>query len=289
MSVKSYNIQNITLTPDLYYTPQFKINKEGQITFIEDLSGTVVNLQSDYDAYLAEYNAQDASFNAIETFIIDISGDVVTQSDLLIAQINTLQTQNSDLVALNTSYVPFAYDEHYILASECNTSSSWIFSNVDGNTNEQTPQLIATNMTIPAGTWLCSANLVGQAIGGDASKIPNSGSAMTIIVNVTGGASNLVAVFQSGRSTYTNEGDLDSVRSYGAGSKIVTFAAETNVDLRFYISAGAVVGQDSYEEVAIEWQVSPWCSIGASTVVPADGTPLLVPNIPYRALSFQKI
>tara|TARA_R110000822_G_scaffold275458_2_gene397595 strand:+ start:948 stop:1817 length:870 start_codon:yes stop_codon:yes gene_type:complete len=289
MSVKSYDLKNITITPKLYHTPQFKMNQSGQITYIEDLSDNVNNLQATYDAYLAEYNVQDASFTEIETFITDTGASVVTQSDILIAQIATLNTQESDLVALNTSYVPFAYDEHFILASDTNTSSSWIFSNVDGNTNEQTPQLIATNMTIPAGTWLCSANLVGQAIGGDASKIPNSGSAMTIIVNVTGGASNLVAVFQSGRSTYTNEGDLDSVRSYGAGSKIVTFAAETNVDLRFYISAGAVVGQDSYEEVAIEWQVSPWCSIGASTVVPADGTPLLVPNIPYRALSFQKI
>jgi hypothetical protein len=291
MSVASLGLKNVSLTAGDYTTPQIKLNKHGQITFINDLdSGGSLDLttqQEEYDDLNTTYNTLTNVYNSIISPTGGIPAyeeELVTINTSLTTDAQTLTTADDNLTtAVNND--PISYSEYTLMSNELDLTTTWIFSNTSGNTAEQTLQTIYTGFDVPAGNYLLSAYLSAQVVGGDESKVVNSGSALCLVISYTTDPSSYVAIFQSGRT-----GEYASVSTFSrnqtSGQQYVSFAADTQVNISFYCSAGAVVGQPSYDNFALSWQIQPFANLGAGVTF-SNG--LATPSEYYKCLSFQKL
>jgi len=286
MSVGSIDLVRVPVIANEYNAPKIKVNKQGQITYIEDLNadGQLDDLQAVYDEYEAEYEALLQGQTDIQTDIDDGNALITTNDTILDTQEGIMTQDTTDLNDLIDSFVPFEYQEYNVM-SNLLTTDSFIFSNTDGNTSEQTAQNIFQDISVPAGSYLVSGFLNAQVIGGDVSKVINSGSGMILnVVNTANG--DVLCRFCSGR-TGSAFGEAAFSRGQVSGQQYITLSTTTTIGLTFYCFAGAIVGQPSYENFALEWQVQPFATIGSGDTGEAPGnTP---PTEYYKAVSFQKI
>lgn len=291
MSVASLGLKNVCLTAGEYKAPQIKLNKQGQITFINDLdSGGGLDpdtLQTRYDTDETTYTTMLDTYNGIisPTTGIPFYEDVlVTITTSLTTDATALTTADDNLTsAVNTN--PITYNEYTLMSNELDLTTTWIFSNSNGAPEEQQLQTIYTGFTVPAGNYLLSAFLSAQVTGGDVSKVVNSGSALCLVISYTANPTSYLAIFQSGRTGEYAETAVFS-RNQASGQQYVSFSADTQVNISFYCSAGATVGQDSYNNFALSWMIQPFANLGAGVTF-SNG--LATPSQYYKCLSFQKL
>lgn len=291
MSVASLGLKNVSLTAGEYKAPQFKLNKHGQITYINDLdSGGGIDpdtLQAEYDDLSATYVTLLDTYNGFisptggiplyEDKLVDAEAELNDDEDALTAADEALTT------AVNTN--PIIYNEYTLMSNELDLTTTWIFSNTDGSPEEQQLQTIYTGFNVPAGDYLLSAFLSAQVTGGDESKVVNSGSALCLVISYTANPTSYLAVFQSGRT-----GEYASVATFSrnqtSGQQYVSIPTDTQVNISFYCSGGAAVGQPSYNNFALSWKIQPFANLGAGVTF-SNG--LATPSQYYKCLSFQKL
>ncbi len=288
MSIGSIGLVKVPVVANEYNAPKLKVNKKGQITYIEDINsdGQLDNLQGTYDEYEVDYQALVQANTDIQTDI-DSGNALISTNDSALDTFEVMMTlYDSDLTNLINSFIPFEYDEYSIMSNELITSS-FIFSNTDGNTSEQTAQIIFSTpaFNVPSGNYLVSGFLNADVIGGDVDKVINSGSGMILnVLNTSTG--DTICRFCSGR-TGSAFGSTQFSRGQVSGQQFVTISSSANIALTFYCFAGAIVGQPSYDNFALEWEVQPFSTIGSGASGETGSTN--PPTEYYKVVSFQKI
>lgn len=295
MSVGSIGLVPVPVVANEYNAPKLKVNTKGQITSIEDINdeGQLDDLQATYDEYEADYQALLQAQTDIQSNI-DSGNVLISINDTMLDTQEGIMTQdNTDLTTLIDSFVPFEYAEYNVMSNEVNSSSVFTFSNTDGNSNEQNAQPIFgvpfdSGFQVPSGNYLLSAFLTADVVGGDISKVINSGSGMYLEVFDTK-SNQTLARFISGR-TGSAFGSTQFSRGQVSGQQFITIeTSETyaEIQLKFYCFAGAIVGQPSYENFALDWKIQPFSTIGSGASGDAGNTN--PPTEYYKVLSFQKI
>ena len=295
MSVASYGLKKVELVAGEYFAPQIKVNKRGQITFINDLNPdgglTPEALQAQYDELEAEYEADLIIYNTIvdpntgipfyEAELVDITNDLNTASTDMTTASNNLN------IAIN-SYLPFSYDEYTLMSDQLTLNPNlpednfFVFSNNTSIPSQQLPITIFSGFSVPAGTYLMSAFLSCNVSGGNTDKILNAGSSCLIIIS---SGSTLLGMFQSGTATEFLQTDVNA-RVSTSGQQLVTLTSTTSVNVSFYCAVGAVEGQPSFVDTPMGWVIQPFSNIGSGQ---NDGAGQFTPTQYYKCLSFQKI
>jgi hypothetical protein len=290
MSVGSIGLVPVPVVANEYNAPKLKVNKKGQITYIEDINdeGQLDNLQEVYDEYEADYQALLQAQADIQADI-DAGNALITTNDTTLDTQEGIMTQDdTDLTALIDSFVPFEYDEYSIMSSQLSTSTPFLFSNITLIPTQQEAQTIPITNTIsvPAGSYLVSGFLMGDVIeDGDLNRIDNAGSGMILnIINNTTGAT--ICRFCSGRTGNAFDEEQFS-RGQVCGQQFVTLTDTAEIGLTFYCFAGAVEGQGGFSQISLEWLVQPFSTIGSGTSGDAGATN--PPTEYYKVVSFQKI
>jgi hypothetical protein len=290
MSVVSYGFKNVgvIVIEGEYKTPRMKVNKHGQISYIDDLGGGQIDpedLQTEYNALLEQYNQELATYNDINDGIDQYEQTLI---DDVVAPLNTasadMTTASTDLTTALNNYTPFNYYQLTVLSSQLPTTT-FKFSNIEDKPEQQQLQTIYSNLSVPAGNYLVSVYLCYQATGGDVSKIRNSGSSMTIVLSDSGNPNLFYTLIQTGTASTALE-TVAFTRQQASGQQYVSFAQTTNVDFRFCISQGATVGQPSFEEFGISYALQQYANIGSGYNFVAGQ---LEPTQFYKCLSFIKI
>ena len=92
-------------------------------------------------------------------------------------------------------------------------------------------------------------------------------------------------MFQHGRTTEFADQDVNA-RNQVSGQQFLTFAADATIDVNFYCAGGAIVGQPSYNNFALEWEIQPFATIGSGQNDVAGQTS---PTEYYKCLCFRKL
>lgn len=287
MSVASYGIQPPSVVPGEYAQPRMKVNRHGQITFIDDLGSGPIDpddLQAEYDALLATYNTELALYNQIDEGIDEyeqiLADDVV--APLTVAS-EAMTVASVDLTTAINNYSPSSYAQLTVLSNQLPTTT-FKFSNVEDKPEQQALQTIF-NLTVPAGNYLVSVYLCYQATGGDVSKIRNSGSTMTIALSDSANPNFFYALIQTGTASEALE-TVAFTRQQASGQQYVSLPQTTNMNFQFCISQGAIVGQPSFTEFGISYALQQFANVGSGYNFVAGQ---LTPTQFYKCISFIKI
>ena len=258
MSIASLGINSTGLVANEYFAPQIKVSKKGLITYINDLNpdGNLdpASLQAKYDTLEALYEDDLSKYNLLTS---DASGipfyeDVLVTLDTTLNSLSSsMTTSSNNLTTAIDNYTPSVVTEYTLMSNDLNITDSFIFSNTDGKPEEQSLAQIYTGFQVPAGTYLLTGFLCADCIGGDTSKVNNSGSAMVMVISQTGNPTNFYGMFQHGRTTEAFDQDVNC-RNQVSGQQFLTFAEDATIDVNFYCAAGAIVGQPSYNNFALE-------------------------------------
>lgn len=297
MSVASFGLKQVGVIAGEYNAPQIKVSKQGQITYINDLNPdgglTPEALQEQYDELEAIYIADLAIYNSVidpttgipyyETILTDDVDDLNTASA-------SITTASTNLTTALSGYTTFNYLEYTLMSNQLKlnpgypTDNYWVFSNDTSNPSQQQPITIYSGFGVLAGTYLMSGYLSCSVEGGDTDKINNAGSSCIMIISNASSGSTL-AVFQSGTATEFSQ-VYENARNAVSGQQLITFTSNTSINISFYCSVGAVVGQPSYVETPLGWVIQPFANIGSGQNDVAGQT---TPTQYYKCLSFQKI
>lgn len=287
MSVASYGIQPPSVVPGEYAQPRMKVNRHGQITFIDDLGSGPIDpddLQAEYDALLDTYNADLALYEQIEEGIDEyeqiLADDVV--APLTVAS-QAMTVASVDLTTAIDNYSPSSFAQLTVLSNQLPTTT-FKFSNIEDKPEQQSFQTIF-NLTVPAGNYLVSVYLCYQATGGDVSKIRNSGSTMTIALSDSANPNFFYALIQTGTASEALE-TVAFTRQQASGQQYVSLPQTTNMNFQFCISQGAIVGQPSFTEFGISYALQQFANIGSGYNFVAGQ---LTPTQFYKCISFIKI
>jgi|TARA_R110000822_G_scaffold36128_6_gene101868 hypothetical protein len=292
MSIASLGINSTGLVANEYFAPQIKVSKKGLITYINDLNpdGNLdpASLQAEYDTLEAEYENDLEKYNLLisPTEGIPFFEDVLVTLDTTLNSLSsTMTTSSNNLTTAIDNYTPSVVTEYTLMSNQLNITDSFLFSNTDGNTSEQSLAQLYTGFEVPAGTYLLTGFLCADCIGGDTSKVNNSGSAMVMVISQTGNPTNFYGMFQHGRTTEFADQDVNA-RNQVSGQQFLTFAADATIDVNFYCAGGAIVGQPSYNNFALEWIIQPFATIGSGQNDLAGQTS---PTEYYKSLCFRKL
>jgi hypothetical protein len=288
MSVASYGFENVGVNPDKYINPRIKVNKRGQITYIDNLGipEDPNELQEKYDALLATYTEELNEYNNINNGIIQYSqileDDIVTP---LNQEKIELTNASTDLTTAINSYTPFNYSQITVLSNQLvNIEGGYKFSNIADKPDQQQLQTIFS-LSVPAGNYLVQMYLCCEATAGEVNKIPNSGSTMTLVLSDSGNPQLFYTLIQTGTASVVGE-DPNFTRQQASGQQYVSFTSATNVDFRFCISQGAAVGQASFQEFGVSYSIQRFATIGSGENFNAG---IFSPTQVYKCLSFIKI
>jgi hypothetical protein len=292
MSVASLAFDDPCLIPGEYESPQIKVNKKGQITYINDLNIISTDqLQAKYDDLSGNYYTDLAIYNSIidpNTGLPFYDSELDTMTNELNGMSSNMTTAQTDLETAISTYSPFAYSEIFLMSNQLtqnpglSTDNYWVFSNDTSTPSQQQLQIIYSGFPVPEGTYLLSGFLTTQLAGGNSAKVDNAGSACVLVVK---SGSTTLATFQSGRT-----GEFQQINTFSrnqtSGQQFITFASKTFVDVYFYVSAGAVEGGPNYVDIPLGWIIQPYAVIGSGQNNPVGQ---LTPTQFYKCLSFIKI